>query len=46
MNGPLPVDSPIGGFFWSWVVPIALFAIAFGATWMLYRHFSKRGGGQ
>jgi hypothetical protein len=28
------------GPFWSWVVPAAVFAIALGATWLLYRHFA------
>ena len=42
MNGQLPVDSPIGGFFWTWIVPVVLFGIAFAATWMLYRMFSKQ----
>ncbi len=40
---PLGVESPISGFFWTWVLPVLLFVIATGATWMLYRHFSKRG---
>lgn len=44
MNGPLPVESPLGGFFWTWIVPVALFAIAFMATWLLYRHFAGKGG--
>ncbi|MFT5232550.1 MAG: hypothetical protein ACI9UK_001027 [Candidatus Krumholzibacteriia bacterium] len=37
----LPVDSPIDGFFWTWVLPIVIFSIAFAATWLLYRHFAK-----
>ena len=36
----LPAEPPIEGFFWTWIVPPALFAIAFVATWLLYRHFS------
>lgn len=37
MNG---IPSPLAeGLFWSWIVPAALFAIAFGATWLLYRGF-------
>ena len=44
MNEMLPVESPLGGFFWTWVVPVALFAIAFTATWLLYRHFAGKGG--
>jgi hypothetical protein len=43
MNETLPVDSPLSGVLWTWVVPVALFAIAFVATWLLYRHFAKRG---
>jgi hypothetical protein len=39
---PLPADSPIGGPLWSIVVPALLFALAFVATWMLYRHFSRK----
>lgn len=39
---PLAATAPIGGVFWSWVVPILLFAIAFGATWALYRHFAGK----
>jgi hypothetical protein len=30
------------GLFWSWIVPAALFVIAFGATWLLYRSFRER----
>jgi len=43
MNGPLPGDSPLSGFVWTWLVPVVLFGIAFVATWLLYRHFAKRG---
>ncbi|MEJ2720839.1 MAG: hypothetical protein P8181_06815 [bacterium] len=43
MTEPLPVASPLSGWVWSWGVPIVLFAIAFGATWLLYRHFARRG---
>ncbi len=39
---PIPAEPPIGGVLWSVVVPAALFAVAFAATWMLYRHFAKR----
>ena len=42
MNNALPVDSPLSGILWTWVVPILLFAIAFVATWLLYRHFANR----
>lgn len=40
---PLPVSSPLSGFFWTWIVPVVLFGIAAVATWMLYRHFSRQG---
>jgi len=46
MNDPLPVGSPLSGAFWTWVVPILLFGIAFVATWLLYRHFSRQGNGE
>jgi hypothetical protein len=38
----LPVASPLGGVFWTWVVPVMLFAVSALATWLLYRHFSRR----
>ena len=38
----LPVESPISGVLWTWVLPIGLFTIAFAATWLLYRHFSRQ----
>lgn len=44
MNGPLPAVSPLRGWVWTWAVPIALFALAAVATWLLYRHFSRRPG--
>lgn len=44
MTEPLPVESTLSGPFWTWVVPVAIFAIAALATWMLYRHFSTAGG--
>ena len=37
----IPAASPIGGPFWTWVVPALLFALAFAATWALYRRFSR-----
>ncbi len=43
MSQPLPASSPLVGVFWTWVVPVLLFGIALGATWMLYRHFSRQG---
>ncbi len=42
MNEQLPDVLPLSGVFWTWVVPVVLFGIAFGATWLLYRHFSRR----
>lgn len=39
---PLPAEPPFGGLMWSYVVPAILFAIAFGATFFLYRHFAGR----
>ena len=38
---PIPAEPPIGGPFWSVVVPAALLAVAFIATWLLYRRFSR-----
>lgn len=40
INAPMPVESPLSGFFWTWVVPVVLFGIALTATWLLYRHFA------
>lgn len=37
---PLPADPPIGGPFWSVVVPALLLGVATTATWLLYRRFS------
>ena len=39
---PLPAEPPFGGVMWSFVVPAILFAVAFGATVLLYRHFAGR----
>ena len=39
---PIPADPPISGPLWTLVVPAALFAVAFVATWLLYRRFSKK----
>ena len=39
---PLPADPPFGGVMWSFVVPAILFAVAFSATVLLYRHFAGR----
>jgi len=38
----IPAVSPIGGPFWTWVVPPLLFGVAFVATWALYRRFSSQ----
>ncbi|KPJ93081.1 MAG: hypothetical protein AMS18_06085 [Gemmatimonas sp. SG8_17] len=38
---PLPVDSPLGGPFWSYVVPAALLTLASVGTLLLYRHFAR-----
>ena len=38
----LPAASPLSGFFWTWVVPVALFGISCAATWLLYRHFANK----
>lgn len=40
---PLPADPPIGGLLWQLVVPALLFILAAGATYWLYRHFSRTG---
>ena len=37
---PLPAESPIGGPFWSYVVPALLLAVATLGTLLLYRHFA------
>jgi hypothetical protein len=42
MTAPLPATSPLSGWFWTWVVPCTLFAVALVATWLLYRHFARR----
>ena len=38
----LPAEPPVGGFFWTWVVPAVVFALSALATWALYRHFARR----
>jgi len=43
---PLPVSTPLHGFFWTWGMPILLFAVTALATWLLYRHFAGRETGQ
>ena len=42
---PIPAESPIGGPLWSVVVPVGLLVLSFVATWLLYRHFARRGDG-
>jgi hypothetical protein len=37
---PIPAEPPIGGPFWTVIVPVVLFALAFVATYALYRRFS------
>jgi hypothetical protein len=43
MIGRIPAESPIGGPFWTVVLPVLLFAVSFLATYLLYRHFADRG---
>jgi hypothetical protein len=38
---PLPAEPPIGGPFWSYVVPAVLLIFSSLATYFLYRHFAK-----
>ena len=38
-----PFEVNFGLFFWTWIVPAALFGIALAATWLLYRHFAGKG---
>ncbi len=40
MIGTIPASPPIGGPFWTIVVPAALLVLSIGATWLLYRSFS------
>jgi len=46
MHDAIPALSPIHGFFWTWIVPPALFLLTAVATGLLYRHFSKRPSGE
>ena len=39
---PLGVESPIGGPFWSVVIPVLLLVVASLATLLLYRHFASQ----
>ena len=41
----LPAEPPVGGFFWTWIVPVLLFVVSVAATAALYRHFSKDASG-
>ena len=38
---PIPAEPPFSGPFWTLLLPAALFAISFIATWLLYRRFSR-----
>jgi len=38
----IPAEPPIGGPFWTVLVPSLLFAVSFAATWLLYRRFVSR----
>ncbi len=40
---PIPAAPPLSGPFWTVVVPLVLFGIAFAATLGLYRRFSRDG---
>lgn len=42
----IPAEPPIGGVWWTVVVPALLFVVAFGATLLLYRHFAGRPPGE
>ena len=46
MIDPIPARPPIGGFVWTVIVPAALLAVSFLATWMLYRHFARKPPGR
>jgi hypothetical protein len=46
MIDPIPAKPPIGGFLWTVIVPAALLAVSFFATWMLYRHFANKPPGR
>jgi hypothetical protein len=39
---PIPVGPPIGGVLWSVVVPVLLWLVTFGATYLLYRHYAGK----
>ena len=42
MNELLQPVARLEGPFWTWVVPVAVFAVALAATLLLYRHFVIR----
>lgn len=42
LQTPIPAEPPIGGPFWTAVLPAILFALSFLATYKLYRHFKDR----
>ena len=39
---PIPAEPPIGGVLWSLIVPLLVWLVTFGATFLLYRHFSGK----
>ncbi len=46
MHEAIPAASPLAGFFWTYIVPPAIFTLTAVATWLLYRHFANKGGDQ
>ena len=38
---PIPADPPIGGPFWSLIVPILVFGGSLASTYLLFRHFAR-----
>jgi len=38
----IPASPPIGGAFWTVVVPALLFLVSLAATVALYRHFATK----
>ena len=43
---PIPAEPPIGGPFWSMILPALLFLASVLATYLLYRHFAGRDPGK
>lgn len=39
----IPAEPPIGGPLWSVAIPAILVGFTFVATWLLYRHFTRKG---